>query len=447
MDEPLVSIIVPAYNSEKYIARCIDSILNQEYRNIELIVIDDGSTDGTGAILDKYAASDARMRVLHRDNSGVSASRNAGLDEAHGKYIEFADSDDWLTSDATKQLVRIAESEGCDMVIADFYRVMGNRLSVKGDIDVDHVMDRMEFSSYMIENPADFYYGVLWNKLYRRGIIESHNIRMDVLINWCEDFLFNLEYIRFAKTFYALSSPIYYYVHRRGSLVSQGSNIGKTIKMKINVFEYYSTFYKEVYEEDYDDIKLKVRRFLIDSAGDGFVTPALGSTKLGDERISLPGQEVYCAEGMIPRLYRVQKLFEYCISKVSSKRHMTDGEVKLLMLFSDVGSFASFDEIANMVDMSSQRVTHYVQRLRRLEYIKAVSESKTEVAFSLRRKGEDVVAEVSYVLEDAKKSCAKELSEREVSAFEKTIDTLDRGAMDYLRLIAGKDFWEGTTTE
>ncbi|MCD7783929.1 MAG: glycosyltransferase, partial [Firmicutes bacterium] len=116
MTEPLVSILVPAYNSEKYIGRCIDSILGQEYKNIELIAIDDGSDDKTGQILDEYAASDGRVRVFHRENAGVSASRNLGLDMARGKYIEFSDSDDWLTSDATKLLVRAAEDKGSDMI-------------------------------------------------------------------------------------------------------------------------------------------------------------------------------------------------------------------------------------------------------------------------------------------------------------------------------------------
>ncbi|MCD8003264.1 MAG: glycosyltransferase [Clostridia bacterium] len=446
MTEPLVSIIVPAYNSEKYIGRCIDSILGQEYKNIELIAIDDGSTDKTGQILDEYAASDERVRVFHRENAGVSASRNLGLDMARGKYIEFSDSDDWLTSDATKLLVRAAEDKGSDMIIADFYRVMGTRLSVKGDIDDERLMDRVEFASFMVENPADYYYGVLWNKLYRRDIIERHKIRMDVMTNWCEDFLFNLEYIRFAETFYSLKSPVYYYVHRRGSLVSQGSNIGNTIKMKINVFEYYNKFYRDVYADDYDDIKSKVRRFLIDSAGDGFVTPA-GSTKLGEERITLPGLNVYGADGTIPSIYRFCKILSYDISQTASHRHMTKKEVILLLLFRDVGSFDSINEIASMTDMSSQRASLLISRLKRLEYISSTTDEDGKIEVSLLEKGAEATEDAYRAFADSFDVCSKELSEDEKAELKAILHKLDRGAKEYLKLTAGKEFWQGTLSE
>ena len=151
----------------------------------------------------------------------------------------------------------------------------------------------------MMENPAGFYYGVLWNKLYRRDIVEEHSLRMDTNINWCEDFLFNLEYIRYAKVFYALHAPIYYYVKRKGSLASQGISISKTVKMKLNVFEYYNNFYKHVLEEeDYEKNRLQVYRFFIDAAGDGTVPPSIlpGSKKLGDERVFV-NTEILQAEG------------------------------------------------------------------------------------------------------------------------------------------------------
>lgn len=235
--EPLVSIIVPVYNARDYIERCVDSILNQEYQNLEILLIDDGSVDGTDVLLDAYAARDQRVRVIHQENAGVSASRNRALDLAQGEYVQFADSDDWLTPDSTKLLTRPAMEKGCDLVIGDFYRVTGKRLSQKGDIDTDHVMDRREFASYMIENPADYYYGVLWNKLFRRSIIEEHQIRMDEELSWCEDFLFNLEYIRYAESIYAIQVPVYYYMKRKDSLVSQGISISNTVKMKSSAKE------------------------------------------------------------------------------------------------------------------------------------------------------------------------------------------------------------------
>ena len=172
---PTVSIIVPVYNAKNYLQRCIDSILHQEYTDYELFLVDDGSTDGSGDICDAYAAADARITVIHKENTGVSDSRNLAISQARGTYLQFLDSDDWITPDATKLFVRAATEHDCDLVIADFYRVVGERVSHKGDIEDDGVLTREEFAAHMMENPADFYYGVLWNKLYRRDLVEKYH--------------------------------------------------------------------------------------------------------------------------------------------------------------------------------------------------------------------------------------------------------------------------------
>ena len=172
--QPMVSIIVPIYNAEQYLRRCVDSILNQEYTDYELLLVNDGSTDASGDICEEYGDQDPRVIVIQKENTGVSDSRNRALDRARGKYLQFLDSDDWITPDATRLFVRAAEEYGCDMVISDFYRVVGERLSPKGDIEEEGVLTREEFAAHMMENPADFYYGVLWNKLYRRDIVEEH---------------------------------------------------------------------------------------------------------------------------------------------------------------------------------------------------------------------------------------------------------------------------------
>ena len=171
---PMVSIIVPVYNAELSLHRCIDSILNQEYTDFELLLMDDGSKDSSGTICDEYAAKDTRVRVIHKENSGVSDTRNQALELACGKYLQVLDSDDWITPNATKLFVDAAEEHNCDLVISDFYRVVGERVSHKGDIENEGVMTLEEFASHMIENPADFYYGVLWNKLFRRDIVEKY---------------------------------------------------------------------------------------------------------------------------------------------------------------------------------------------------------------------------------------------------------------------------------
>ena len=369
---PSVSIIVPVYNARKTIARCIESIINQEFQDFELLLVNDGSKDDSGQICDSYAAQDKRIRVIHKDNSGVSDSRNMALDLAKGKYIQFLDSDDWITTDATNLFFRAAEDHHCDMVISDFYRVVGQRVSHKGDIDDDAVMTREDYAAHMMENPADFYYGVLWNKLYRRDLVEEHSLRMDTNINWCEDFLFNLEYIRYAKVFYALHAPIYYYVKRKGSLASQGISISKTVKMKLNVFEYYNNFYKHVLEEeDYEKNRLQVYRFFIDAAGDGTVPPSIlpGSKKLGDERVFV-NTEILQAEGPAGDAYRKRKLLEHYLEPVALKGDLKVADVRLLLCLCEKHEWDSRRELADFAGISRTNLTSGLQRLTMKGFLK-----------------------------------------------------------------------------
>lgn len=354
---PKISIIVPIYNAEKTLHRCIDSILGQDYTDFELLLIDDGSKDNSGMICDEYAVKDKRVRVIHKENSGVSDSRNIALDEAKGEYLQFLDSDDWITPNATRLLVESAEKNQCDMVIADFYRVIGERLSHKGSIDEDGVLSKEEFANLMMENPADFYYGVLWNKLYKREIVEKHHFRMDSKISWCEDFMFNLEYIRFCERIFVLQIPIYYYVKTKGSLVSQGMSITKTIKTKMMVFEYYTDFYKQVLtSEEYEKKRVQIYRYLMDVASDETVLPPLisKSKKLGEERI-LTNKDIGKGDGYFVEDYRNRKLMAYYLEPVAIKNEITLEEARILLALSYVTEVKNRKELADFLEISERR--------------------------------------------------------------------------------------------
>ena len=362
---PTVSIIVPVYNAEKTIGRCIDSILGQQYTDFELLLVDDGSKDGSGAICDSYALADSRVQVIHKENTGVSDTRNIGISRARGVYLQFLDSDDWITPDATKLLVEAAGEHNCDLVISDFYRVVGERVSRKGDIDEDTVLTREEYAAHMMEQPADFYYGVLWNKLYRRDIVESHRLRMDPELSWCEDFMFNLEYIRHAQRFYALQVPIYYYVKTKGSLASQSLSISKTIRMKLMLFEYYNQFYKSVLDEDeYEKSRLKVYRFLVDAAGDGAVPPTIlpGSKKLGDERVSIC-PEALSGEGVLADSFRERKLLEQYLESAALKNGLSLPEARLLLALEQITSVSSRKNLADFLGVSRSVLSMNLQKL------------------------------------------------------------------------------------
>ncbi|MDO4315781.1 MAG: glycosyltransferase [Oscillospiraceae bacterium] len=363
--QPTVSIIVPVYNAENTLRRCIDSILDQEYTDFELLLVNDGSKDRSGGICDEYAARDPRIRVTHKENSGVSDTRNLALGQARGTYLQFLDSDDWITPDATSSLVRAAEARQCDLVISDFYRVIGERVSHKGDIDDDTVLSREEYAAHMMENPADFYYGVLWNKLYRRNIVEEHHLRMDPEISWCEDFMFNLEYIRYAETFYALQIPIYYYVKTKGSLANQSLTISRTIKMKLTVFEYYHRFFKTVLdEEEYEKSRLKVYRFLLDAAGDGAVPPAVlpGSQKLGNERIRVD-PDMLRGDGILCDAFRDRKLLEHYLETAALKNDLSLADAGLLLALCQSGSSCTRRDLADFAGLSRGGLTLALQRL------------------------------------------------------------------------------------
>ena len=238
-----VSIIIPVYNGEKSIPRCLDSVLAQDHKDIEVIVIDDGSKDGSFKVISEYAKKDKRIIPIHKENSGVSATRNVGLSMATGDYIQFIDVDDWLPFDSTKLLVRSMEEEDADMVIADFYRVIDDKISKKGSIRKGGVLTLAEYADKMLLSPADFYYGVIWNKLYRKKIIDDHHLIMDENISFSEDAIFNLQYLLHVDKIFVLKSPVYYYVKSEGSLVAKNLNIQSTVKMKTGVIRYYDSFY------------------------------------------------------------------------------------------------------------------------------------------------------------------------------------------------------------
>lgn len=261
-----VTIIIPVYNREQTLVRCLDSILAQTYKNLEIIIINDGSTDRSGEIIHSYARKDVRIFAIKKENSGVSDSRNLGLKSAHGDYIQFVDSDDWLPERATEMLVEAMEKNRSDLVIADYCRVRGRQLYQSGAIEKAGTLSRAEFAQIMMEKASDFYYGVVWNKLYRRKIIKKYKLLFSEELQWCEDFLFNLEYLRYTAQVEVIKEPVYYYVKTKGSLVSTQTTPGNIIRTKRMLYDYYKKLYESL--DLYEDNKLRIQMFLIQSARD-----------------------------------------------------------------------------------------------------------------------------------------------------------------------------------
>lgn len=216
----LISVIMPVYNAEKYVKDSIEDILAQTYKALEIILIDDGSTDGSLEILNQYKAKDARIKVIVSSNKGPSAARNLGLDEAKGRYIRFVDADDRIPKDSIEKLVQpYMKYSEIDLVIGN-YDCTPNKNYMTGDLFEDGIANQEEFIYDFVRYIKSFYFGVPWNKLYKRSLIEKIGLRFDESIMWCEDLMFNIEYFEVCSKIYRVNTPggVYCYIERQSSI-------------------------------------------------------------------------------------------------------------------------------------------------------------------------------------------------------------------------------------
>ena len=271
MSEPAVSIILPVYNAVLYLPQCLLSIQEQSFHDFEVLIVNDGSTDGSEKICEEFAQNDPRFLLFNKENSGVSASRNLALSRAKGKYLQFIDSDDWLTPDAVETLFHRAESTGSDLTVCHFYRVLENHAVQRGHIKSDRLLTRREYAEEMMKAPANYYYGVLWNKLFRRSLVESVCLRFDPQVKWGEDFLFNLQYLEHVRLVSTSTKPIYYYRKREDSLVNSHISLRKTIAMKKDTFRAYKELYQKL--DLYEEQRGRIYGYFLSAAVDGAISP------------------------------------------------------------------------------------------------------------------------------------------------------------------------------
>jgi len=212
--ESCVSVIVPVYKAEPYLEKCIDSILAQSHRELELLLVDDGSPDRCGEICDAYAGRDTRVRVIHQQNAGVSAARNAGLDAARGGCIAFADADDWVEPDWIEALYRpLAQDADPDVSICGWYRETdGRTIDCSGQIPTGMLTGDQAFCSAVRGGGIE---GFLVNKLFRAELFRKLRLREDLAV--CEDLLLVCQVFRRCKTAAAIPRALYHYRIRPGS--------------------------------------------------------------------------------------------------------------------------------------------------------------------------------------------------------------------------------------
>lgn len=230
--KPYYSIIVPVFNVENQIKKCVDSILLQTFKNFELILIDDGSTDDSGIICDQYAEKDKRIVVLHQKNQGVSAARNAGIQKSIGEYIVFVDSDDFVDKDILNHL----NQSDADLVIVGFSDYSGETVTkiVLDDNERWMITSDEEILHFLKKKTSVF----VWGKRYKKSIIDRWNIKFRCDMKFSEDIVFNNEYILRANTVVNIKWPGYYHCQYKfetlSSLAEKNSFIERTMWRKVS---------------------------------------------------------------------------------------------------------------------------------------------------------------------------------------------------------------------
>lgn len=242
--QPTISIIIPVYNAETSLKRCIDSVLSQTFPDFELILIDDGSIDNSGKICDNYAIADKRISVIHKQNEGVSAARQCGIDMARGIFTIHVDSDDWIESSMLKELYNNAVENNSDMVICDYYE------------------DRENSSKYITQRPSncnpyqviyDLFqrlHGSCCNKLIKSDCYKKHKIRFVNGINILEDKIFVIETCYFMKRISYLNQAFYHYDRTNDMSITQQANKRINVNSLMSAFNELQTFYTNNKIED-----------------------------------------------------------------------------------------------------------------------------------------------------------------------------------------------------
>lgn len=234
---PAISVIVPVYKAEKYIHRCLDSIINQTFRDFELILIDDGSPDKSGEICDEYAAKDERVKVIHKENEGVSVARNCGIDKAQGKYISFVDADDEVAPTYMDTLNKYIQQSDIVFFSSIWFHEDKSKLIILMDdfCSNEYSLIEEEILLLMKNNCDHNLFGFTWNKIFKADIIKEHNIKFIENLSVSEDEIFTLDYCRFIKSMMVISTPLYNYYRKKDGLTHRKKEVSEWLSLADNL--------------------------------------------------------------------------------------------------------------------------------------------------------------------------------------------------------------------
>lgn len=269
-----VSVVVPIYKVEKYLDRCVQSLFNQTYENLEIILVDDGSPDNCPAMCDEYANADSRVKIVHKPNGGLPDARNAGMDVATGEYLLFVDSDDWIEHQTVEELIEVIEDKRVDFVT--FRAVWDGRQGIPdgtpcayeksreiGTGYYDNARIEKEIYPRVLVTP-DLYYGPIlsaWSSLYRKSFLDKNNIRFDPEVKYSEDHLFSSQVVVFADSFYVTDKYYYHYCFN-GASISQSFH-GNAFDIAKKRYEYFEKYFRGCDKFDSDTQLKRVAIFCV----------------------------------------------------------------------------------------------------------------------------------------------------------------------------------------
>lgn len=246
MSEPLISIVIPVYNVEDYVEKCIRSVVAQTYTHLQILVIDDGSTDSSGAICDRLATTDSRIQVIHTANAGLSAARNVGIRHALGEYIAFVDSDDWIEPNMYEFLYKAIVKDNLDIAVASHYIDRGDKVIFRQKKNVRRttILDRSGAIHLLMRDKVLHNYA--WDKLYRRTLFEG----LEYPEGWLyEDIAFTYRVVNRIDRMGIYPTPLYHYTVRPGSIVSGRYEIRRNAGYFRSEYEMMSHLYEQGYTE------------------------------------------------------------------------------------------------------------------------------------------------------------------------------------------------------
>ncbi len=223
-EQPLISIIVPVYKVEQYLDRCVESIVNQTYKNLEIILVDDGSPDNCPQMCDAWAEKDERVKVIHKQNGGVSRARNEGMKVALGEFISFVDSDDWVADRFVETLYLVALNNDCDIVECEYI------VCDDSNVCVDNTTEKVEFytaEETLCHNLCDtMFKDIVWNRLYRKCVAASVDFFPDTRH---EDVFWVYQVLAQSTKSAHISAPMYFYFQRSGSYMNEAYFSGRLV--------------------------------------------------------------------------------------------------------------------------------------------------------------------------------------------------------------------------